>query len=257
MRDVQSERDMRNIPIDSVGVTGLAYPIEVRDRNEKIQHTVAMVEMSVSLPRDYRGTHMSRFIEILNSCNGHVTLQNLEHIASNLKRHLDAEKAELKFSFPYFAMRKAPVSGAPSFTRYDVVFWASRGEGFDFTLTVTVPVNTLCPCSKEISERGAHNQRAEVTVTVRMDHLVWIEELVDIVEESASSPVFTLLKREDEKFVTERAYDNPRFVEDVVREVAVRLDDDPRVLWYSVRVVSHESIHAHEAFASLTRDKRP
>ena len=256
MRDVQSERDMRNIPIDSVGVTGLAYPIEVRDRNEKTQHTVAMVEMSVSLPRHFRGTHMSRFIEILNSCNGHVTLQNLEHIASVLREHLEADKAELKFSFPYFATRRAPVSGAPSLTRYDAVFWASCGEDFDFTLTVTVPVNTLCPCSKEISERGAHNQRAEVMITVRMDHLVWIEELADIAEESASSPVFTLLKREDEKYVTERAYDNPRFVEDVVREVAVRLDDDPRISWYSVRVVSHESIHAHEAFASLSRDKR-
>ena len=255
MRDVQSERDIRNIPIDSVGVTGLAYPIEVRDRNDKTQHTVATVEMSVSLPRDYRGTHMSRFIEILNSCNGHVTLPNLEHIVAALRDHLDAEQSEIRFSFPYFAVRKAPVSGAPSLTRYDVVFWASSGKDFDFTLTVIVPVNTLCPCSREISEKGAHNQRAEVTITVRMDRLVWIEELAEVAEESASSPVFTLLKREDEKFVTEKAYDTPRFVEDVVREVSVRLDDDPRIRWYSVRVVSHESIHAHEAFASLSRDK--
>ncbi len=257
MRDVQSERDRRNIPIDSVGVTGLAYPIVVRDKHEKTQHTVATVEMAVSLPKDYRGTHMSRFIEILNSCNGHVTLQNLQQIAEALRDHLDAERAEVEFRFPYFASRQAPVSGSPSYTRYDVVFWAASDDRFDFTLTVSVPVNTLCPCSREISEKGAHNQRAEVRITVRMNHLVWIEELAVIAEESASSPVFTLLKREDEKFLTEKAYDTPRFVEDVVREVAERLDRDSRIDWYSVTVTSHESIHAHDAFASLSRDKNP
>lgn len=256
MRDVQSERDRRNIPIDSVGVTGLAYPIVVRDKHEKMQHTVAAVEMAVSLTKDYRGTHMSRFIEILNTCNGHVTLQNLENIALALREHLGAGRAEVEFRFPYFASRSAPVSGAVSFTRYDVVFWAARDEDFDFTLTVSAPVNTLCPCSREISENGAHNQRAEVRITVRMNKMVWIEELAEIAEESASSPVFTLLKREDEKFVTEKAYDNPRFVEDVVREVAARLDGDTRIDWYSVTVISHESIHAHDAFASLSKDKK-
>ena len=256
MRDVQSERDRRNIPIDSVGVTGLAYPIVVRDKHEKTQHTVAAVEMAVSLTKDYRGTHMSRFIEILNTCNGHVTLQNLENIALDLKKHLDAGRAEVEFRFPYFVSRQAPVSGAASFTRYDVIFWAASDDAFDFTLTVSTPVNTLCPCSREISENGAHNQRAEVRITVRMNRLVWIEDLVEIAEESASSPVFTLLKREDEKFVTEKAYDTPRFVEDVVREVAARLDSDSRVDWYNVTVTSHESIHAHDAFASLSRDKK-
>ncbi len=256
MRDVQSERDRRNIPIDSVGVTSLAYPIVVRDKHEKTQHTVATVEMSVSLTKDYRGTHMSRFIEVLNSCNGHVTLQNLENIAQALREHLNAVRAEVEFRFPYFASRQAPVSGSTSFTRYDVVFWAARDDTFDFTLTVSVPVSTLCPCSREISNKGAHNQRAEVRITVRMNRLVWIEDLAEIAEESASSPVFTLLKRDDEKFVTEKAYDNPRFVEDVVRDVATRLDSDPRIDWYSVTVISHESIHAHDAFASLSRDKK-
>ncbi len=189
MRDVQSEPDRRNIPIDSVGVTGLSYPVQVRDRNEKIQNTVATVEMSVSLPKHYRGTHMSRFIEILNSCNGHITLQDLENIAGSLKDHLEAERAEIRFSFPYFATRRAPVSGSPSLTRYDVEFWASSGKDFDFTLTVTVPVNTLCPCSREISDKGAHNQRAEVCIAIRMDRLVWIEELAEIAEQSASSPI--------------------------------------------------------------------
>lgn len=198
---------------------------------------------------------MSRFIEIPNFCNGHVILPNLERIPATLRDHLDVEQAEIRFSFPYFAVRKAPVSGALSLTRYDVAFLASSGEEFDFTLTVIVPVNTLCTCSRKISEKGAHNQQAEVTITVRMDRLVWIEELAEIAEEGASSPVLTLLKSEDEKFITEKAYDTPRFVEDVVRDVAVRLDDDPRILWYSVRVVSRKSIHAHEAFASLSRDK--
>jgi GTP cyclohydrolase I len=256
MRDVQSERDRRNIHIDSVGVTGLAYPIVVRDKHEKTQHTVATVEMAVSLTKDYRGTHMSRFIEILNSCNGHITLQNLENIAQSLRRHLGAGRAEVEFRFPYFASRQAPVSGASSFTRYDVIFWAARDDNFDFTLTVSVPVTTLCPCSREISQNGAHNQRAEVRMTVRMNRLVWIEDLADVAEQSASSPVFTLLKRDDEKFVTEKAYDTPRFVEDVVREVAARLDVDPRIDWYTVTVTSHESIHAHDAFASLSRDKK-
>lgn len=256
MRDVQSERDRRNIHIDSVGVTGLAYPIVVRDKHEKTQHTVATVEMAVSLTKDYRGTHMSRFIEILNSCNGHITLQNLENIAQSLRRHLGAGRAEVEFRFPYFASRQAPVSGAASFTRYDVIFWAARDDNFDFTLTVSVPVTTLCPCSREISQNGAHNQRAEVRMTVRMNRLVWIEDLADVAENSASSPVFTLLKRDDEKFVTEKAYDTPRFVEDVVREVAARLDVDPRIDWYTVTVTSHESIHAHDAFASLSRDKK-
>jgi len=256
MRDVQSERDRRNIPIDSVGVTGLAYPITVRDKFEKTQHTVASVEMSVSLSRDFRGTHMSRFIEILNSCNGQVTLQNLESIARSLKEHLKAERAEVEFRFPYFAARQAPVSRSASLTRYDVVFWAASDDAFDFTLTVSVPVSTLCPCSREISERGAHNQRAEICITVRMNRLVWIEDLAAVAEDCASSPVFTLLKREDEKYVTEKAYDTPRFVEDIVREAASRLDRDPGIDWYSVSVTSHESIHAHDAFASLSRDKR-
>lgn len=255
MRDVQSERDSRRIPIDRVGVSDVSYPIVVLDQKENIQHTVAAVTMSVSLPHEYRGTHMSRFIEVLDEFQGRVTLSSLEHITEDLRRVLDAECAELSFSFPYFLLRKAPVTGMGSYTRYDVTFRATKGEIFDLITTVVVPVQTLCPCSREISEKGAHNQRASVEISVRMKGLVWIEELVEIAEKNASAPVYTLLKREDEKFVTEQAYNTPRFVEDVLRDVAVALEGEERISWYLIRVTSHESIHNHDAFASLERDK--
>jgi len=256
MKDVQNEKDTRNVPIDRVGVTSVSYPIVVLDPKENIQHTVANVTMAVSLPRNFRGTHMSRFLEVLNEFKGRVTLESLEQVTIDLKKKLNASGSEVKIEFPYFINRKAPVSKSSSYTRYDIVFWASYDENFDFTVKVAVPVHTLCPCSKEISEYGAHNQRAQVAIEVRMNKRVWIEELVAVAESCASSPVYTLLKRKDEKFVTEQAYSNPRFVEDVVREVALKLDQDSRIDWYSVSVVSQESIHNHDAFASLVRDKR-
>ena len=256
MKDVQNEKDTRNVPIDRVGVTSVSYPIVVLDPKENIQHTVANVTMAVSLPRNFRGTHMSRFLEVLNEFKGRVTLESLEQVTIDLKKRLNASGSEVKIEFPYFINRKAPVSKSSSYTRYDVVFWASYDENFDFAVKVAVPVHTLCPCSKEISEYGAHNQRAQVAIEVRMNKRVWIEELVAVAESCASSPVYTLLKRKDEKFVTEQAYSNPRFVEDVVREVALKLDQDSRIDWYSVSVVSQESIHNHDAFASLVRDKR-
>jgi len=256
MKDVQNEKDTRNVPIDRVGVTSVSYPIVVLDPKENIQHTVANVTMAVSLPRNFRGTHMSRFLEVLNEFKGRVTLESLEQVTIDLKKRLNASGSEVKIEFPYFINRKAPVSKSSSYTRYDVVFWASYDENFDFAVKVAVPVHTLCPCSKEISEYGAHNQRAQVAIEVRMNKRIWIEELVAVAESCASSSVYTLLKRKDEKFVTEQAYSNPRFVEDVVREVALKLDQDSRIDWYSVSVVSQESIHNHDAFASLVRDKR-
>ena len=255
MRDVQSERDGRRISIDRVGVSNVSYPVVVLDQKENIQHTVASVSMSVSLPHEYRGTHMSRFIEVLHEFQGRLTISSMEHIAEHLRKVLDAECAEIVFSFPYFIARNAPVTGMSSFTRYDVSFLATKGDRFDLVTVVTVPVQTLCPCSREISEAGAHNQRASVEISVRMKGLVWIEELVEIAEKNASAPVYTLLKREDEKFVTEQAYNNPRFVEDVLRDVAVDLEAEDRVVWYRIRVASNESIHNHDAFASLERDK--
>ncbi|MFA0888524.1 MAG: GTP cyclohydrolase FolE2 [Synergistales bacterium] len=256
MKDVQGERDTRNIPIDRVGVCGVSYPLVVMDPHENVQHVTASVTMSVSLPKDFRGTHMSRFIEVLESCRGNMTLGNLEEIVEALKTQLDAPEAEITVSFPYFIRRAAPVSGAESYSRTDVEFWAVKAERFDFILKVGVPVQTLCPCSKEISEYGAHNQRARVEIEIRMKRLVWIEELVAVAEESASAPVLTLLKREDEKALTELAFSNPRFVEDVVREISMKLDLDGRIKWYRVSVVSDESIHNHQAFASLERTVR-
>jgi len=253
MRDVQGERDNRNIPIDRVGVSGVSYPLAVMDPSENVQHVTGAVRMSVSLPKDFRGTHMSRFIEVLERCRGKMTLGNLEEIVDALKKELAAPEAEVAIAFPYFVRRTAPVSGAESYTRIDVEFWAMKASRFDFVLKVAVPVQTLCPCSREISEFGAHNQRARVEIEIRMRRLVWIEDLVSVAEQSASAPVLTLLKREDEKALTEKAFLNPRFVEDVVREVSLRLDRDERIKWYRVSVVSDESIHNHQAFACLER----
>lgn len=257
LRDVQSEHDVRNIAIDRVGVGGLSYPIIVLDRERGKQATVADIEMAVSLPHDYRGTHMSRFVETLEIMRETITPHNLEGLTDNLIEKLDAQRAEVIVRFPYFIRKSAPCSGRESWSRYDVAFTAQKGGGEKFVIIteVVAAVQTLCPCSKEISERGAHNQRAYIKVAVRMSEFIWIEELVSAVEECASAPTYTLLKREDEKFVTELAYDNPRFVEDVVREVSLRFDADARIYWYRVSVSSNESIHNHNAFAEVERGK--
>lgn len=255
MRDVQKEPPPRKIPIDKVGVEDVTYPIRVMDRENSFQNTVARIKMSVDLPHNFRGTHMSRFIEVLNKHLHNITLYNLENILEDIRKELDAETSHIEIEFPYFIRKKAPISGMESFMNYRCKFIASKDDKFDFILEVNVPVHTLCPCSKEISERGAHNQRALVSVQVRMRKLVWIEEIVEMVEGSASAPLYALLKREDERYITEHAYDNPRFVEDVVREVAVNLDRDDRIIWYFINVKSFESIHNHNAFACLKRDK--
>ncbi|MGB9824032.1 MAG: GTP cyclohydrolase FolE2 [Candidatus Hydrothermia bacterium] len=255
MKDVQSEKDLRKIPLDKVGIEDLLYPIKVMDRANVLQHTLARVKMAVELPHNFRGTHMSRFVEVLNKHSNNITLHNLENILDELKKVLKAEKSYLELEFPYFIKKKAPVSGLESYMNYTCKFIASKSSVFDFVLEVNVPIHTLCPCSREISERGAHNQRAEVQIQVRTRKLVWIEELVQYAEESASVPLYPLLKRTDEKFVTEKAYDNPRFVEDVARELAIRLNKDDRISWYRVSVKSYESIHNHNAFACLERNK--
>ena len=256
MKDVQGEYDDRNIPIDRVGVKNIYYPIRVLDPEFKEQQTVANVSMSVALSEHIRGTHMSRFIGLLNEFKGKITIANMETMADTLMHVMDAGKAELSFSFPYFIWKKAPVTGIASYSGYNVSFWAAKDKlSFDFIMEVKVPVQTLCPCSREISVAGAHNQRADVTVAVRMKRLVWIEDLVQICEKSSSSPLYTLLKRKDEKYVTESAYANPRFVEDVLREAVLALEMDDRVAWYKVMVVSNESIHNHDAFAEVEKWK--
>ena len=256
VRDVQSERDKRNIAIDRVGITSLSWPIQVLDRSNGIQDTVANVSLSVFLPRDYRGTHMSRFIEVLGEQEDRVTFHNMENLLLMLQDRLNADEAHADFDFPYFITKKAPVSGALGRMRYDVRFISERkGSKFDLITELTAPIQTLCPCSKEISEFGAHNQRVHAKISVRMKSFVWIEELAEIADSCASAPVYSILKREDEKAVTERAYANPRFVEDSVRELALAMESDSRIIWYNVSVISHESIHNHDAFASVERSK--
>ncbi|RQW77639.1 MAG: GTP cyclohydrolase I FolE2 [Geobacter sp.] len=260
MVDIQSHHDDRNIPIDQVGVSDLRYPIIVLDRKNERQQTVANISMSVNLPHNFKGTHMSRFVEILNQHRGGITVSTLPDILHDLKRHLKSESARLELTFPYFLERKAPVSKATSLMEYECTFTGeSNGKGDDLVFGVKVPVTSLCPCSKAMSGRGAHNQRGHVTIDVRASrdnngkrHLVWIEELVDIAEKSASAPVYSLLKRSDEKYVTDQAYDNPVFVEDIVRNVTFKLKNDSRIAWYRVKAVNHESIHNHSAFAVIS-----
>lgn len=257
MEDIQSRHDERGIDIDQVGVSGVRYPITVLDRERGQQHTIAELSMAVSLPRQFKGTHMSRFIEVLSAHRGEVTMRTLPAMLGELKLRLSAESARVEVRFPYFVERAAPVSGARALMDYQCWFVGeANGLGGDFMLGVRVPVTSLCPCSKAISDYGAHNQRGYVTIELRtrqdeegVPALIWIEELVDIAERSGSAPVYPLLKRVDERHVTMQAYDNPAFVEDVVRNAAVQLQDDPRISWFSVHAANEESIHNHSAFA--------
>ncbi|AKI97115.1 GTP cyclohydrolase FolE2 [Kosmotoga pacifica] len=253
LRDVQNERDERNVPIDMVGIRGLKYPIVVLDRANGRQRTVGTFDLFVDLPRDFRGTHMSRFVEVLDRHNNRITPRNMESILKDMREFLKADVAHINVFFPYFLRKSAPVSGISSYSSFECGFITRLNEGFDFILEVNVPVMTVCPCSKEISDRGAHNQRANAKVRIRMNSLVWIEEIIEIAETSASAPIFSLLKREDEKFITELSYDNPRFVEDLSREIVLRLEKDPRITWYRVEVASQESIHNHEAYACIEK----
>ena len=257
--DVQSRQDERGLAIDRVGVSDLRFPIMVMDRATGMQATVAQVALSVSLPHHFKGTHMSRFVEALNQHRGEITMRTLPGLLHDLRTRLDAAEAHVEFTFPYFVERVAPVSGSRAPMDYECTF---IGEGTrdadDFVLRVRVPVMTLCPCSKEISDYGAHNQRGYVSVDLRSvrcggesPELIWIEEVIDIIEGSGSAPVYPLLKRSDERHVTMQAFDNPTFVEDVVRNVATRLTGDPRVAWFRVSAVNQESIHNHSAFAVI------
>ncbi len=253
--DVQNQPDVRKIPIDRVGVKNLSYPITVLDKTNKIQHTVGSINMYVNLPHRFRGTHMSRFIEILNAHHRELHIDTVGEILRKMKDNLHAEEAHMLVTFPYFIKKPAPVSGARSLMEYRCTLSGTLVESEDFILAVEVPVTSLCPCSKELADRGAHNQRSIVTIQVRYTGFIWIEELIDLAENAASSPVYALLKRKDEKAVTERAYDNPVFVEDIVRDIASKLNADPRITWYSVASENFESIHNHSAYAAIERSK--
>ncbi len=255
MIDIQNQRDYRNQKINKVGVKHIRYPIIVLDKARGLQHTVANINMYVDLPHRFRGTHMSRFVEILNKYRGQIAIETFSKILGEMKRKLDAKSAHLEVEFPYFVEKKAPVSRAKGLVEYICRFCGSSNEKEDFYLGVTVPISTLCPCSKEISDFGAHNQRSIVTVHLRFRKFIWIEDIVHLIEECASCEVFSILKRPDEKLVTERAYNNPMFVEDVVREVASRLDLDPNITWFTVESENFESIHNHNAYAFIERGR--
>lgn len=252
LKDVQSERDERRVPLKKVGVKNIEWPLKVLDKARGHQYTVAKISLSVDLRHDVRGTHMSRFVEVLNNLEMLSPAALLE-ILSEIKEKLQAEKSYLKMCFPYFIWKKSPISGLSSPLKIQALIEAESNIKSTITMGVKVPVHTLCPCSKEISESGAHNQRAVVEIYVRSKKMIWFEDLSEIAEKSASSPIYTLLKRPDEKFVTEMAYRNAKFVEDVTRDAAIELERDERIEWYKVQVTSFESIHNHDAFACVEK----
>jgi len=257
MPDMQKRPDHRRIPISKVGVKDITYPIVVMDKNRSLQHTVARVNMYVDLPHHFKGTHMSRFVEILDRHREQIALDDkLGLILEEMKSRLGSSSAHLEIQFPYFIDKRAPVSGAKSLMEYNCEFSASMTETLDFVLGVKVPLTSLCPCSKELSRYGAHNQRSVMTVRVRYRDFVWIEDLVELIEQCGSSPLYSLLKRVDEKYVTEQAYENPRFVEDMVREAYSRLAAVENITWFSVEAENFESIHNHSAFAAVGLDRR-
>ncbi len=255
MPDVQSSDDARRVAIDKVGVKDVTYPITLCTPAGGEQTTVASINMYVSLPHHKKGTHMSRFLEVLNQHARPLTPSCFGTVARAIKERLDAETAHLEISFPYFIEKKAPVTGTPGLMDYKVTFTASSNSVEDFVMGVKAPAGSLCPCSKEISAYGAHNQRCEIEARVRFVGSLWIEDLVKHLEAAASVPVFAVLKRPDEKYVTEAAYDNPKFVEDIVRDLALSLNADERITWYSINSENFESIHNHNAYAQITRDK--
>jgi len=254
--DMQGTRDERNIAIDRVGVKKVSYPIRVLDRANLIQHSIGSFTLTVDLPRHFKGTHMSRFLEVLNEHQGEVSVNSIPGILDELRIKLHAETSHLDVDFTYFISKPAPVTGKVGMMGFDCRFEAAGGSKNDFVIQIVIPVATLCPCSKEISKYGAHNQRGYVTVRLRANAHLWLEEIIDMVEKSSSSPLYPVLKRPDEKFVTEHAYENSRFVEDMIREVALAFDAEDRIDWYSVEVENHESIHAHNAWAFIERDKK-
>jgi len=256
MIDIQNQTDHRRVEINKVGVKNIEYPITVLDKRNKIQHTVGKVNMYVNLPQHFKGTHMSRFIEILNEYRGTINIKAIAKILNKMIEKLNAESAYMEVEFPYFIEKRAPISRAKSLMGYTCQFLASLTNGHhSLVVGVRVPVTTLCPCSKEISNKGAHNQRSLVSVKVTFRRFFWLEDLIRMVENSASSAVFSLLKRSDEKFVTEKAYDNPMFVEDVVRNISLRLSSHPNITWFSVESENLESIHNHNAYACVEKER--
>ena len=260
MPDIQNQSDARNIPLTKVGVKGLEYPITVLDKVNKVQHTVVKVDLFANLPHHFKGTHMSRFVEIFHRYREDLSMPKFLELLKHIREDLEAESAFGSVSFPYFVEKKAPVSKLPGIISCQCLYRGSvqaKGKEVEkrFNVAISVPVSTVCPCSKAISDRGAHNQRGIVTVEVELGPFFWIEDIISLVEDAASSPVYSLVKREDEKFITEHAYDNPKFVEDLVRDVYAKLRDMNQFPCFSVEAENFESIHNHSAYA-FTEYKR-
>ena len=251
MKDVQNERDTRNIYLHQVGIRNLKYPVVIRNRAGETFPVTGEIGLFADLEGDQKGTHMSRFVEVLTQYN-QMDLKHIRLLLETLRERLEAASSFCKISFDYWIWKKSPVTGKGSYLALEVEYdGALRGDELDFEMTVRTPVTTLCPCSKEISDYSAHNQRAIVSITVRTNQYIWIEDLYQIAEEAASCPVYSLLKRPDEKFVTEYAYDHPKFVEDVARDAKLKIDEMEGVQSYVIEVESMESIHNHSAYAKV------
>jgi GTP cyclohydrolase IB len=259
MKDIQNERDYRNMAINKVGIKGLRYPVTVLDRSQGEQHTIASINMYVDLPHEYKGTHMSRFVELLHLFRPMISLKTFSDILNQMKQHLNAASAHIEVTFPYFIEKSAPVTGAKGLMDYTcrLIGAIHPGSKIDLVSEVVVPISSVCPCSKEISDAGAHNQRGRVHLSTRFKKFIWMEDMIEIVERSASSDVFSVLKRSDEKFITEKGYENPKFVEDIVRDIALELKADKNITWFAVEVENFESIHNHNAYAFISSGEPP
>jgi GTP cyclohydrolase I len=256
IEDVQNRADTRRIPINKVGIKDVYHPVRVKDRSGGEQHTIANFNMYVALPHNFKGTHMSRFVEILHKHEREISVESFGDMLKEMTTHLNAEAGHIEMSFPFFVMKKAPMSGVQSLMNYQAALIGEYSQGkSQLWLKIVVAATSLCPCSKAISDYGAHNQRSHITINARVGEHMWLEELIDIAEQEASCEVYGILKRADEKYVTERAYDNPKFVEDIVRDLAVRLNNEPRIRAYTVETENFESIHNHSAYALIENDK--
>ena len=254
--DVQGRADTRQLAINKVGIKDIRHPIIVKDRSDGVQHTIAQFDMYVFLPHQFKGTHMSRFVQILNDHEKEITVNSFKEMLKQMVDMLEADSGNIEMRFPYFVNKKAPISGVESLLDYDVTLICEINKGVTSTcIKILVPVTSLCPCSKSISDYGAHNQRSHVTINVKTEGFIWIEEIIDIVEKQASCQLYGLLKRPDEKYVTEQAYDNPKFVEDMVRDIAGELNKDERIRQYILESENFESIHNHSAYAMIEYDK--
>lgn len=253
IEDVQNLPDVRQLAIDKVGIKAIRHPVKVKDKMGGAQHTVASFNMYVQLPHDFKGTHMSRFVEILNNNAREISVENFQAMLNEMVQRLEAESGHIEMTFPYFVNKSAPISGVKSLLDYEVTFIGGVENGVhDTKVKVLIPVTSLCPCSKKISAYGAHNQRSHVTVTLQLNAFMWVEDIITMVEEQASSQLYGLLKRPDEKYVTEHAYDNPKFVEDMVRDIAAAFNNEARVQSYIVECENFESIHNHSAYACIS-----